>query len=97
MKEKLKANIKSLVYIFFNLWTSPNSLAFIAIIIYYCDKVYKNRTRLIILRRLRGSYFGENIAVLLTEIIREYGFENRLGYFVTDNVAFNDVCIDYIF
>ncbi|SRR6266536_5887578 len=101
MKEELKAelqtNVENLIYIFFNLWTSPNSLAFITIIIYYCDKAYKNRTRLITFRRLRGNHFGENMAAFFTEIIKKYGFKNRLGYFVTDNIKSNDVCIDYIF
>ncbi len=68
-----------------------------AVIIHYCDKIYKNRTRLIAFRRLRGSHSGENMITLLTQIIREYGFEDRLGYFVTNNTESNDVCIDYIF
>ncbi len=67
-----------------------------AVVIYYCDKIYKNRTRLIALRRFRGSHSEENIAALLIEIIKKYGFEDRLGYFIADNVKSNDVCIDLI-
>ncbi len=37
------------------------------------------------------------MAALLIEIIKEYGFEDRLGYFIADNVESNDVCIDLIF
>ena len=67
-----------------------------AVVIHYCDKTYKNRTHLITLRRLRGSHSGENMAALLIEIIKKYGFEDRLGYFIADNVESNDVCIDLI-
>ena len=67
-----------------------------AVVIYYCDKIYKNRTRLITLKRLRGSYSRENITALFIEIIKEYGFEDRLEYFIADNVKSNDVCIDLI-
>jgi len=36
------------------------------------------------------------MAALLIEIIKKYGFEDRLGYFIADNVESNDVCIDLI-
>jgi len=67
-----------------------------AVVIHYCDKAYKNRTRLITLRRFRGSHSGENMTALFIEIIKKYGFEDRLGYFIADNVKSNDVCIDLI-
>lgn len=92
----LQSNTVSLIHVSFDLWTSPNSMAMMAVVIHYVDKTYTNCTRLIALRHLRGSHSGENMSSLLIEIIREFGFEDRLGYFVTDNAESNDVCIDFI-
>ncbi len=34
---------------------------------------------------------------LIIKIIKEFCFEDRLGYFITDNAESNDVYINYIF
>lgn len=60
-------------------------------LIHYVDVEFKNHTRLIALRRLRRHHTGENMSVLLIEVIKEYGFQDHLGYFVTD-----DVCIELV-
>lgn len=61
-------------------------MAMMAVVCHYIDKSDKNRTRLIALRRFRGGHSGENMSELLVEVIREFGFDDRLGYFVADNV-----------
>ena len=94
--QELSSDSVSLVHVSFDLWTSPNSYAMMAVVIHYVDVEFKNRTRLIALRRLRGYHTGENMSVLLIEVIKEYGFQDRLGYFVTDNAGSNDVCIDLV-
>jgi hypothetical protein len=68
-----------------------------AVIAHYVDKFFQNVTRFIVLRNLRGNHFGENIATLLIEIIRDFEIENLLGYFVIDNVESNDMCIEFLF
>jgi len=93
----LRSNCESLIHISFDLWTSPNSLAFMAVVIHYIDSSYKNRTRLIALRHLSGSYCGENQAELLIEIIKEFELADRLGYFVADNAGSNDTCNECVF
>jgi hypothetical protein len=78
----LQLNINSAVHVFFVLWISSNSLAFIAVIIYYIDKRYKNRTRLIAMRRVYGNHFREYQTELLIEVFKEYELINRLEYFI---------------
>src|SRR6266511_4354638 len=67
-----------------------------AVVIYYVDKFYKVRTRLIALRYLHGGHDGENQVILLMEIIKKYGLKNLFGYFVSDNAISCDTAIDAI-
>ncbi len=62
--------------------------------IHYIDSNYKNGTRLINIRRLYGDHSKENQTTLLLEIFNNYKLNDLLGYFVSDNTAINDVCID---
>jgi hypothetical protein len=42
------------------------------------------------------GHSGENMAIFLIEVIREYRFKDRLRYFVCDNAGSNNVYIDHI-
>lgn len=70
-----------------------HSMAMMAVVCHYIDQSDKSRTRLIALRRLRGSHLGENMSKLLVEVIQEFGFDDRLGYFVADNAESNDIAL----
>ena len=86
--EKRKAEIKAqilqessgMIHLSFDLWTSPNCISIMAVVAHYCDNSHINRTRLIALRRLRGSHSGENMAELLVEIIREMRSPREWGF-----------------
>jgi hypothetical protein len=67
----LQSNINNVVLVFFDLWISPNSLAFITVIIYYIYKRYKNRTRLITIKRVYGNYFEEYQIEFPIEILKK--------------------------
>ena len=51
----------------------------------------------IALRRLYGSHTGDNIGALVCDVLREYGIENNIGYFMLDNGGNNDTSVAYIF
>ena len=93
---ELQSNIQSSVHVSFDLWISYNSLIFMSVVIHYINNNYKNRIRLIGMKRLYGGHSGENQAKLLLEIFNDYKLTDLLGYFVLDNVILNDVCIDSI-
>jgi hypothetical protein len=61
IKKKL-ARARSRIHISFDLWTSPNHRAFVGIVAHWLDEDLKKQDALIGLRRIRGSYSGENIA-----------------------------------
>lgn len=96
LKDELHQEAISMIHISFDLWTSTNSLALMAVVAHYIDSNYKVRTRLIALRRLYGHHGGDNQAELLLEIIHEYEIVNEIGYFVTDNAKNNDTAIDIV-
>jgi hypothetical protein len=58
------------------------------------DDTYTVQTRLISLRRLRGSHFSENMASVIAEIIDGYSIVSKLGFFVLNNVKSNDTCVE---
>jgi hypothetical protein len=57
-------------------------------------RAYKLRTFLLGLPQIEGRHTGENFAERVGEIINEFGFEDRIGYFVTDNADNNDTCLE---
>ncbi|KAJ3453314.1 hypothetical protein MRS44_017561 [Fusarium solani] len=52
------------------------------------------RTFLLGLPRIEGRHSGENLAHRVSEIIHEYGIEEHIGYFVTDNADSNGTCLE---
>jgi hypothetical protein len=63
---------------------------------YFLDKDLKNRSLLIGIRRVRGSYNGENIIKSIIPILEKIEIINNLRYFITDNAINNDVIIKII-
>jgi hypothetical protein len=46
--------------------------------------------------RLYGGYSGVNLAVYIVSILRNWGIDNWIGYFITDNEAANSIAINHI-
>jgi hypothetical protein len=53
---------KSLIHLSFDLWTSPNSLAMLAVVGHFVSYTGKAKSCLLGLRHIEGSHSGENIA-----------------------------------
>lgn len=94
--QDLRTNQKSLVHVFFDLWTSPIERAYMAVVIHYVNQNYKNRTRLIALRHLCGAHDRENQTQLLVQVFWKYKLKGLLGYFVLDNASNCDTSIDAV-
>jgi hypothetical protein len=95
LKSEIHAESINLFHVSFDLWTAPNVIPLIAVVIHYTDQGFKNRTKLIALKCLEKNHSGENMASLLIQILREFDIQERLGYFMTDNASSNDLCIDF--
>jgi hypothetical protein len=86
----------SLIYISFDLWTSLNSLRIVAVMAYFLDKGLNNRSLLIGIRRVKGSYNRENITEVIIPVLVEIKIISKLGYFTTDNVSANNITIKLV-
>lgn len=51
---------------------------------------------LLAIRQLKGPHSGENQAQIIISVIKDYGLEDNIGYFVTDNATNNDTAIDAV-
>jgi hypothetical protein len=81
------------IHLSFDLWTSPNSLALLGIVAFWTDENKKLQKTLLGLRQLLGQHNGENMAIELLGIVRDFGIESRIGHFMVDNAGSNDTCI----
>ncbi|CVL09149.1 uncharacterized protein FMAN_15429 [Fusarium mangiferae] len=92
VKEELN-NAVTQIHLSFDLWTSPNRLAFISIFGHYIDRRHLYQSRLLAFKRQIGSHAGENIAYTLRNVVRDWGIDFKLGVSICDNATSNDVCL----
>jgi hypothetical protein len=85
-----------MIYISFDLWTSPNFLRIITVIVYFLDKNLINRSLLINIRKMKGSHSGKNINEAIILILVKIKIINKLSYFITNNVSTNDITIKVV-
>lgn len=84
----------SRINVSFDAWSSRKFTSLLGLTVHFLDDEGKFRTFLLGLPRIEGRHCGENFAGRVSEIIHEYGFEDRVGYFVTDNAESNDTCLE---
>lgn len=84
------------IHISFDGWSSPNSYSIISVNAHFIDKGGKRRTERLAFRRMLGEHTGNNIAAALLAVITEWSIRGRVGYFMADNAANNDVAIDAV-
>ena len=74
-------------------WTSSNKLPFMGIVSHFIDESGSLRTIFLALKELHGRHSGENMANIFLEVLSEFAFRNKLGYFVMDNADNNDTML----
>ncbi|OBS17423.1 hypothetical protein FPOA_12072 [Fusarium poae] len=84
----------SRINISFDAWSSRRFTSLLGLTVHFLDDEGKFRTFLLGLPRIEGRHGGENLADRVSEILHEYGIEERTGYFVTDNAGSNDTCLE---
>lgn len=92
-KEKVKQRIqsaKSRIHISCDLWTSPNSLAILGIVAHYVTEDGSLEHHVLALKDIDSEHEGSHLAAATLEVIDEWGFASKLGYFVMDNAGNND-------
>jgi len=96
IKERLSL-ARSRIHISYDLWTSPNYKAMIAIVAHWTAEDYNVKSALLAIREVHGEHSGENIADVVYPVMKEYDFDSRFSYFVGDNASNNNTsmeCLD---
>lgn len=70
-------------------WTSPNKLAFLAVVLYYIDSNWKYRHILIGFEQLQGEHKGANFAEIVTRLASRYEITDKILAITTDNASNN--------
>jgi hypothetical protein len=73
----------------FDLWTSPNGLAILGIVVHWMDAEDRKHDTLVGLRAMDSSHSGEHMFEVLWEVIEELGVQHKIGYFILDNAHSN--------
>ena len=95
LREDLR-EARSNIHLSFNLWTSPNYFAIIAIVAHYIDRDGARQTKLLALRQLKGEHSSANIAQVVLNIVSKYRIGSRIRYFVLNNALSNNIAVDLI-
>jgi len=89
----LVSRTTALIHLSFDLWTSPNYKAILAVVGHWTTSEYKKETATLGMRELLKEHEGVNIAPLLYEVVKEYEIEDKLGWFMADNPGSNDTAL----
>ena len=84
------AESRSTIYLAANIWTSPNVLAFLGIVVYWMTWNGSRKNALLGIVQMNSKHDGENIAEELVAIIECFSFGDKLGYFIMNNATNND-------
>jgi hypothetical protein len=82
------------IHFTFDLWTAGNLLSLNGVFAHFLDPIGKKKKILLSIPSINGSHTGEAIADGVGEIIKEFGLEKRVGYFVLDNAGNNNTGVE---
>jgi hypothetical protein len=74
-------------------WTSPFKQAFMAITGYFLDQHWEYREVLLGFEPLEGTHSGENLALVLSAILKQHQIIDRIMAITTDNASNNSTMI----
>ena len=67
------------------MWTSLNHLGILAVVAHFTNEKSQLLTVTLALVEIEGKHSGLNQAIIVNQIIDDFQFRNKLGYFVMDN------------
>jgi hypothetical protein len=92
VKKAIKARIPKLtrVSVAIDSWTSPNHLAFLAIIGYFITPDWELKEMMIGFENLPEGHTGKEQAEVVHQCLARYGLQNQLGAVTSDNATVNE-------
>lgn len=95
-KQEIRENMAtgiSRVHLAFDLWTSHRRKAINGITANWVDRKGRCQTALLAMPEMSDRHDGQSIARSVLPVIKDYGFGDKLGFFVLDNASSNDTCV----
>src|SRR5947207_3008613 len=95
-KEKIHTALQSAlsaIHITLDLWTSSNYLALLGIIAHYTNENGNLQQSMLAMYEVEGQHSGENLAVIVLDVIQDYGIQTKLGYFMCNNASNNNTML----
>jgi hypothetical protein len=74
----------------------PNTHAILGVVAHYIDRFGNRRHIVIGLREVLSEHSGENIAVVLIALFKEYEIAGNISYFIADNAELNNKYINAV-
>ena len=84
---------RSPIHLSFDLWTSPNYKAMLAVTGHWTSANYTAETMLLGIREVDGPHEGVNIGKVVYDIAEGFRIADKLGYFMGDNASNNGTTI----
>jgi len=92
-KERVRLRLHSArtkIHLSLDIWTSPNCLPILGVVAHYISEDNQLESSVLAMREIQGSHRGENIALIVEEVIEEWGVVSKLGFIQMDNASNND-------
>jgi hypothetical protein len=93
---ELLSTAHSKIHLSFDLWTAPNYIPMLAITGHWTGSDHTVKTSLLAIREISGPHDDENIGQTVYDVVQEFGIEDKIGFFMSDNATNNDTTIQYI-
>jgi len=89
-------NLDSGVAVSLDAWTSPNQIAFLAVIAHYITESFDYQETLLDFKEIQGSHTAENLSETVISILRSYGLESKLFTITGDNASNNEAMLGLV-
>ncbi|KAF5482814.1 putative AC transposase [Colletotrichum siamense] len=83
----------SKIHLSFDLWSSPNIYAFMAVTCHFIDDRGALQSRLLAFRQHHGNHSGVALSETLINVVDRYRIRDQIGAAVSDNATTNDSCL----
>ncbi|KAF9871170.1 transposase-like protein [Colletotrichum karsti] len=83
----------SKIHLSFDLWSSPNIYAFMAVTGHFIHADGTTQSRLLAFPQHHGNHSGRSLSQTLIDVVDRYDLRARVGVTVSDNATNNDTCL----
>jgi hypothetical protein len=87
---------RSKIHLSFDLWSSPNHKSIMAIVGHWTNSEFKVETATLGMKEIFGEHKGEHLAPVIYKLLQEYGIEDKVGWFQSDNASNNNTMLRHL-